>query len=73
MLLTAHAKKSILDVAIATDCINIFGNEARGVSVQDLGANLTAVKIPMTGSAESLNLSAAAAIVIFTLSVKSAG
>lgn len=73
ILLTSHAKTSILDVSIPGDCIAIFGNEARGVVASDLGASVIEVTIPMAGRAESLNLSAAASIVMFTLSSKVAG
>ena len=72
-LLSSHARTSILDLTIPGDCIAIFGNEARGVSAADLGAEVTEVTIPMAGRAESLNLSAAASIVMFTLSSKVAG
>jgi TrmH family RNA methyltransferase len=72
-LLSSHAKTSLLDLEIPADCIAIFGNEARGVSAADLGAQVTEVTIPMAGRAESLNLSAAASIVMFTLSSKVAG
>jgi RNA methyltransferase, TrmH family len=72
-LLSSHAKTSILDLSIPGDCIAIFGNEARGVSASDLGAAVTEITIPMAGRAESLNLSAAASIVMFTLSSKVAG
>jgi TrmH family RNA methyltransferase len=72
-LLSSHAKTSILDLTIPGDCIAIFGNEARGVDASALGATVTEVTIPMTGRAESLNLSAAASIVMFTLSSKVAG
>ena len=72
-LLSSHAKTSILDLTIPGDCIAIFGNEARGVDASALGATVTEVTIPMAGHAESLNLSAAASIVMFTLSSKVAG
>ena len=72
-LLSSHAKKSILDISVSGDCIAIFGNEARGVDAAALGASVTEVTIPMAGRAESLNLSAAASIVMFTLSSKVAG
>jgi TrmH family RNA methyltransferase len=72
-LLSSHAKTSILDLTIPDDCIAIFGNEARGVDASALGATVTEVTIPMAGRAESLNLSAAASIVMFTLSSKVAG
>ena len=58
---------------ITGDCIAIFGNEARGVDAASLGKSVTEVTIPMAGRAESLNLSAAASIVMFTLSTKVAG
>jgi TrmH family RNA methyltransferase len=72
-LLSSHAKTSILELTIPGDCIAIFGNEARGVDASALGATVTEVTIPMAGRAESLNLSAAASIVMFTLSSKVAG
>ena len=73
LLLSSHASTSLLDLTLAGDCIAIFGNEARGVSAADLGTQVTEVTIPMAGRAESLNLSAAASIVAFTLSSKVAG
>ena len=73
ILLSSHASTSLLDLSIAGDCIAIFGNEARGVDVSALGGSVTEVTIPMAGRAESLNLSAAASIVMFTLSSKVAG
>ena len=76
-LLSSHATTSILDLDIPGDCIAIFGNEARGVDAASLGtslgASVTEITIPMAGRAESLNLSAAASIVMFTLSTKVAG
>ncbi|CAB4539373.1 unannotated protein [freshwater metagenome] len=73
ILLSSHASTSILDLAIKGDCIAIFGNEARGVDASVLGSAVTEVTIPMAGRAESLNLSAAASIVMFALSSKVAG
>ena len=73
LLLSSHARTSIIDLSIPGDCIAIFGNEARGVDTAALGAPVTEVTIPMAGRAESLNLSAAASIVMFTLSSKVAG
>ena len=73
-LLSSHAKISILDLEISGDCIAIFGNEARGVDASSLsGAAIQEVTIPMSGRAESLNLSAAASIVMFTLTSGLAG
>ena len=81
LLLSSHAEASILDLPLTDSYISIFGNEARGVDEQALGFDasvtqsspITAVTIPMAGRAESLNLSAAASIVIFTLSRGLAG
>ncbi|MEY2799004.1 MAG: hypothetical protein RIS22_1270 [Actinomycetota bacterium] len=73
LLLSSHADTSITDVKIPHGAIAIFGNEARGVSASELGQSVSEVTIPMSGRAESLNLSAAAAITIFTLSSMVAG
>ena len=76
LLLSSHAKNSILDLSLEDSYISIFGNEARGVDAQSLSISensVTSVTIPMAGRAESLNLSAAASIVIFTLSRTIAG
>ena len=72
-LLSSHATPSINHVSVAGGVIAIFGNEARGVTSHDLGEEVSEITIPMKGRAESLNLSAAAAITIFTLSAKVAG
>jgi TrmH family RNA methyltransferase len=53
------------ELHVDSDCIAIFGNEARGISTPQ---NLLQVSIPMPGNAESLNLSAAASIVMYHLS-----
>lgn len=43
----------------------VFGNEARGLSRQDLALADSIVRIPMYGRAESLNLGAAATLCLF--------
>jgi TrmH family RNA methyltransferase len=43
----------------------IFGNEARGLSRQDLALADSVVRIPMYGRAESLNVAAAATLCMF--------
>ena len=53
------------ELKVDSDCIAIFGNEARGIATPQ---NLAQVSIPMPGNAESLNLSAAASIVMYHLS-----
>ena len=65
--LSARGEISLPDLDIQGDCIAIFGNEARGIDAV-LSKDVLHVSIPMEGSAESLNLSAAASIVMYTLS-----
>jgi TrmH family RNA methyltransferase len=65
--LSAQGNKSLLEVKDLPDVVAIFGNEARGIDAL-IGSDVMQVSIPMTGNAESLNLAAAAAIVIFHLS-----
>jgi TrmH family RNA methyltransferase len=67
--LSAQGTKSLLELSDLPDCVAIFGNEARGIDAL-IDADVMQVSIPMTGNAESLNLAAAAAIVIFHLSHK---
>jgi RNA methyltransferase, TrmH family len=66
LALSAQGSTSLLDLKNIEDCIAIFGNEARGIDTLISGEVIT-VNIPMKGNAESLNLSAAAAIVMFHL------
>jgi TrmH family RNA methyltransferase len=51
-----------------TDTVAVFGNEARGLSTAQAIDHIEVVSIPMPGNAESLNLSAAASIVMYHLS-----
>jgi TrmH family RNA methyltransferase len=50
------------------DVAAVFGNEARGLSTAQQVDAIEVVSIPMPGNAESLNLSAAASIVMYHLS-----
>jgi TrmH family RNA methyltransferase len=65
--LSSGGNTSLPDLKISGDFIAIFGNEARGIEAV-LSDDVIQVSIPMKGSAESLNLSAAASIVMYTLS-----
>lgn len=67
LALSGSAKGSLTDIDFSLPTVAIFGNEARGLSEEVL-ANFTAIHIPMKGRAESLNLSAAAAIVMYQMS-----
>jgi RNA methyltransferase, TrmH family len=50
------------------DTVAIFGNESRGIATSNNLSGIESVNIPMPGNAESLNLSAAASIVMYHLS-----
>jgi TrmH family RNA methyltransferase len=65
--LSSAGNTSLPNLKVTGDCIAIFGNEARGIEAV-LSDDVIQVNIPMKGSAESLNLSAAASIVMYTLS-----
>jgi len=65
--LAAQGQKSLNELTITKDCVAIFGNEARGLSTAQTTLSIEQVKISMPGNAESLNLSAAATIVMYHL------
>jgi TrmH family RNA methyltransferase len=73
LVLSSHASESIEEFRASGPCIAIFGNEGAGTSSDQLAINARTVAIPMSGQAESLNLSAAASIVMFALSRPSRG
>jgi TrmH family RNA methyltransferase len=73
IVLSSHANESIVDFRASGPCLAIFGNEGAGTSSAELAVTARTVAIPMSGQAESLNLSAAASIVMFTLSRPSHG
>ena len=64
---SADGAKPLAKFQIVGDCIAIFGNEARGLTRSQTVTSIESVSIPMPGAAESLNLSAAAAIVMYHL------
>lgn len=66
LALSAQGERSLLELRDIGDCVAIFGNEARGIDTL-ISGEVISVNIPMKGNAESLNLSAAAAIVMFHL------
>ena len=65
--LAAEGQKPLKDLKITKDCVAIFGNEARGLATAQGVSSIEQVKISMPGNAESLNLSAAATIVMYHL------
>ncbi len=68
--LSADGKSSIRTYQVAGNTVLIFGNEARGLADLEVPAGAQGLAIPMAGNAESLNLSSAAAIVLFELTAK---
>jgi len=65
--LAAEGSKPLKELKITHDCVAIFGNEARGLATAQATSTIEQVKISMPGNAESLNLSAAATIVMYHL------
>ena len=63
--LSADGPESLLELVSPSPSLWIFGNEARGISDVQPHPRIKKVHIPMPGNAESLNLAAAAAIVLF--------
>lgn len=66
--LSADGEESLLNVANDGPSLWIFGNEARGLAELPENPRVKTVRIPMAGNVESLNLAAAAAIVLFHVS-----
>jgi TrmH family RNA methyltransferase len=68
--LEVAAQKSLLETEYSDPSLWIFGNEAHGLPKSESGLwngepRITPISIPMSGNAESLNLAAAASIVMF--------
>jgi len=66
--LGAGGSKNLSEYQMSGDTLAVFGNEARGLSTGQNVVSIDVVSIPMPGNAESLNLSAAASIVMYHLS-----
>ena len=66
--LGAAGSKSLSQYELSGDTLAVFGNEARGLPTGQNVDSIAVVSIPMPGNAESLNLSAAASIVMYHLS-----
>ena len=66
--LGAGGAKELSQYQKSGDVVAVFGNEARGLATGQNVDSIDVVSIPMPGNAESLNLSAAASIVMYHLS-----
>lgn len=64
---SGYAEGSHWDVEHPRPCGIVLGNEGDGLSDDLISRMDTSVRIPMTGTAESLNLSVAAALLIYEL------
>jgi len=63
---TTKARKSYTDIQFQSDDLLVFGKETAGLPAELLAANLeNCIRIPMVDDARSLNLSNAAAIVVY--------
>ena len=61
----AHAEQSIYEVDLSGPLAVVFGSEAHGLSPALLAEADVLLRIPIKGKAESLNVGAAAAVVLF--------
>lgn len=68
-VLTARADRDLPDVRFADPCTLAFGPEWPAIDAAYLAAG-TAVRIPMTGDVESLNLATSAAVALYALHVE---
>jgi TrmH family RNA methyltransferase len=66
--LGSQGSMTLSQYQMSGDTVAVFGNEARGLSTGQNVESIDVVSIPMPGNAESLNLSAAASIVMYHLS-----
>jgi len=63
--LEVGAKRSLMEIKYSQPSLWIFGNEAHGLPEWKNQPRISSISIPMAGNAESLNLAAAASIVMF--------
>jgi TrmH family RNA methyltransferase len=61
----AAGSGSVYDEDLRGPTVVMFGNEARGLPPELLGAADATIRVPIHGQAESLNLAAAATVVLF--------
>ena len=66
VLLHGYAETSLETLTFDAPTAWILGNEAHGLPADVLATVDTAVKIPLYGKAESLNLATAAAVCVYT-------
>jgi TrmH family RNA methyltransferase len=64
---SGRAPHDYWDVTYPAPCLLLFGNEGRGLPPDVVAAGDLAVRIPMHGGADSLNLSVAAGVLLYEL------
>lgn len=62
---SAHAPTELWDAALAPPLLFLLGSERAGLTAEQLGRGDEAVRIPMSGSASSLNLAVAAGVLLY--------
>jgi TrmH family RNA methyltransferase len=69
----AEGRESIYETTLSGPTAILFGNEAHGLSSEVAGLADATVRVPIAGRAESLNLAAAATLVLFESGRQRAG
>jgi TrmH family RNA methyltransferase len=69
----ADGRTSLDDIDLTGPTVAMFGNEARGLSLAAKALADDTIRIPLRGRAESLNLAAAATLVMFASGRRSGG
>lgn len=64
---SSHAEHNYWGVTYPSPCCVLFGNEGRGLSADVVRRGDLAVRIPMQGSATSLNLAVSAGVLLYEL------
>jgi signal transduction histidine kinase len=70
---TADGEQSIYEADLTAPTAVLFGNEARGLTSEARTLADATVRVPITGRSESLNLAAAATLVLFEASRQRSG
>lgn len=60
-----NTEKYLFDIDLKVDLALVIGNEANGISKEVIDISNELVKIPMTGSAESLNAAIASGVIMY--------
>jgi tRNA G18 (ribose-2'-O)-methylase SpoU len=60
-----HATRSFTEIDFSLPTAIVMGSESEGLSAEEIALSDIAVKIPMKGSTESLNVAVAAGILLY--------